>query len=91
MMRKVIIALIITFNFFACHSEKEALLDKAKGIKVGMTKSEVEQIMCYSPGLVKDLSEVDASVANMELVVYDETQTTIVYEKDLVVEVVHKQ
>lgn len=81
--------LIISLSILLAFCNSKSTRDQLQSIKLGMPKSKVIQLIGY-PSLEKDLSEEDVSGKDMELAIYDKL-ATIVYDQNLVVEVVIKK
>ena len=85
-MTKVSLLIFLSLSLVACKTKTTS--EKLEGIKIGMHKSEVIELINY-PNVVKDLGEEDITGKNMKLVIYDNL-ATIVYDCDTVVEIVIK-
>lgn len=85
-MTKVSLLIFLSLSLVACKTKTTS--EKLEGIKIGMHKSKVIDLINY-PNVVKDFGEQNTAYKNKELVVYDNL-ATIVYDCDTVVEIVIK-
>ena len=81
--------LIISLSVYLFCCNTKSVSDNLERIKLGMPKSKVIELIGY-PSVVKDLGEEDVSGKDMELAIYDKL-ATIVYDHNLVVEIVIKK
>lgn len=81
--------LIIGLSILLAFCNSKSTRDQLQSIKLGMPKSKVIELIGY-PNIIKDLREEDISGKDMEIAIYDKL-ATIVYDHNLVVEIVIKK
>lgn len=86
-MIKGVFIISLSIFFGSCNTRSD--IDQIQRVKLGMPKAKVIELIGY-PSLEKDLSEEDVSGKDMEFAIYDKL-ATIVYDHNLVVEIVIKK